>query len=159
MTVRGEVLIERQIRQLKEAGINDITVVVGYLKEQFFYLEEKFGVKLVINEDYWKYNNTSSVALILDQLSNTYLCSSDNYFIENPFKNYEYRPYYSAEYACGKTEEYCLQTDGQGLITNVSIGGENSWYMIGHAYFDHNFSQTFVELFQKDYQRANIKEK
>lgn len=159
LTVRGEVLIERQIRQLKEAGINDITVVVGYLKEQFFYLEDKFGVKLVINEDYWKYNNTSSVALILDQLSNTYLCSSDNYFIENPFKTYEYSPYYSAEYACGKTEEYCLQTDGQGLITNVSIGGENSWYMIGHAYFDHNFSQKFVEFFQKDYQRADIKEK
>ena len=38
LTVRGEVLIERQIRQLKEAGINDITVVVGYCKEQFFYL-------------------------------------------------------------------------------------------------------------------------
>ena len=40
LTVRGEVLIERQIRQLKEAGINDITVVVGYCKEQFFYLED-----------------------------------------------------------------------------------------------------------------------
>lgn len=159
LTVRGEVLIERQIRQLKEVGIDDITVVVGYLKEQFFYLEEKFGVKLIINEDYWKYNNISSVALILDKLSNTYLCSSDNYFIENPFKTYEYRPYYSAEYASGKTEEYCLQTDNKGLITGVYIGGENSWYMIGHVYFDHNFSQKFIELFKKDFIRSDIKEK
>ena len=54
LTVRGELLIERQIRQLKAVGIDNITIVVGYLKEQFFYLEEKFGVKLVINEEYWK---------------------------------------------------------------------------------------------------------
>ena len=36
--VKGEILIERQIRQLKEAGIKDIYVVVGYMKEKYFYL-------------------------------------------------------------------------------------------------------------------------
>lgn len=30
LKVRGEILIERQIRQLLDAGISDITVVVGY---------------------------------------------------------------------------------------------------------------------------------
>ncbi len=39
--VRGEILIERQIRQLRETGIGDIVVVVGYKKEQFYYLREK----------------------------------------------------------------------------------------------------------------------
>ena len=29
LTVKGEVLIERQIRQLHEVGITDITIVVG----------------------------------------------------------------------------------------------------------------------------------
>ena len=52
LKVRGEVLVERQIRQLKEAGIDDIAVVVGYMKEQFFYLEDAFGVDIVVNEDY-----------------------------------------------------------------------------------------------------------
>ena len=42
--VKGEALIERQIRQLMEAGIKEIIVVVGYLKEQFQYLKEKYGV-------------------------------------------------------------------------------------------------------------------
>ena len=36
--VRGEVLIERQIKQLKAAGISEIVVVTGYLKEQFDYI-------------------------------------------------------------------------------------------------------------------------
>ena len=44
--VKGEVLIERQIRQLREAGVKDIYVVTGYKSEQFSYLVEKFGVKL-----------------------------------------------------------------------------------------------------------------
>ena len=59
--VKGEVLIERQIRQLKEAGIEQIIVVVGYLKEKFEYLKEKYQVILVENEDYYRYNNISSL--------------------------------------------------------------------------------------------------
>ena len=39
--VRGEVLIERQIRQLIEAGIPDIYLVVGYKAEQFDYLQAR----------------------------------------------------------------------------------------------------------------------
>ena len=31
--VRGEILIERQIEQLQEAGIDKIYVVVGFMKE------------------------------------------------------------------------------------------------------------------------------
>ena len=46
ISVRGEVLIERQIRQLKEVGIDQIVVVTGYLKEQFEYLAKEYGVIL-----------------------------------------------------------------------------------------------------------------
>ena len=42
ITVKGEVLIERQIRQLREAGIREIILVAGYKKEQFCYLREKY---------------------------------------------------------------------------------------------------------------------
>ena len=40
LEVKGEVLIERQIRQLKEAGVEDITVVTGYKARAFEYLRE-----------------------------------------------------------------------------------------------------------------------
>ena len=99
LQVKGERLIEREIRQLQEAGIEDITVIVGYLQEKMFYLAEKFGVKIVVNNDYYKYNNCSSLMLVKDQLSNTYICSSDNYFVENPFEQYIYRGYYSTIFA------------------------------------------------------------
>ena len=73
LNVKGEVLIERQIKQLHSVGIKDITLVVGYMKEKMFYLEEKYGVEIVVNEDYYRYNNTSSMILVADKLSNTYM--------------------------------------------------------------------------------------
>ncbi len=48
LEVFGERMIERQIKQLHEAGITDITIIVGYLKEKFEYLIDKYQVKLLI---------------------------------------------------------------------------------------------------------------
>ena len=67
LEVKGEVLIERQICQLKEAGIEDITLVVGYKAEMFAYLKKKYGVSIVCNEDYACYNNTSSVIRVIEK--------------------------------------------------------------------------------------------
>ena len=36
--IRGEILIERQIRQILEAGIKEIIVVTGYKAERFEYM-------------------------------------------------------------------------------------------------------------------------
>ena len=108
LEVKGEVLIERQILQLREAGINDVTIVVGYKAEMFKYLETKYGVYIINNEDYYRYNNTSSIIRVLDRLSNTYICSSDNYFPKNVFLEEPVQSYYSSLYAEGPTGEYCL---------------------------------------------------
>ena len=74
LKVKGEILIEREIKQLQEAGITDITIVLGYLKEQLFYLGDKYNVNIVINEDYYRYNNTSTLIRVADRLDNTYIC-------------------------------------------------------------------------------------
>ena len=126
LRVKGELLIEREIRQLQEAGIRDITLVVGYMKEKMFYLAEKFGVDIVVNPDYYRYNNTSTLMLVADRLENTYICSSDDYFAENPFEPFVYRAYYAAVYAEGETEEYCLKCSRRGRITGVTVGGRDA---------------------------------
>ena len=94
LRVKGEVLIERQIRQLKEAGITDIIIVVGYMAEMFTYLQDLYNVKLIQNEDYNRYNNTSSIIRIIDEICDTYICSSDNYFLNNVFLNDSDECYY-----------------------------------------------------------------
>ena len=152
LKVRGEVLIERQIRQLQEAGIDDITVVVGYKKEEFFYLEDLMGVKIAVNADYAVRNNNSTIKRVASQLGNTYICSSDDYFTENPFEKYVYGAYYSAVYVEGETDEYCLKTKGkEGLITGVTVGGSDSWVMLGHVYWDSAFSEGFLGILDAVY--------
>jgi CTP:phosphocholine cytidylyltransferase-like protein len=151
ITVKGEVLIERQIRQLKEAGVPEIYIVTGYKSEQFEYLKEKFGVHLVHNSEYLVRNNNSSIYAVKDILKNTYLCSSDNYFSENPFECEVEDCYYAAVYADGETKEWCMDYDENGIITDVTIGGKNAWFMLGHTFWDETFSKRFVEILEKEY--------
>ena len=48
--VNGRRMIETVIEALRENGISDIYIVVGYLKEQFGYLVEKYpGIWLIEN--------------------------------------------------------------------------------------------------------------
>ena len=149
--VKGEVLIERQIRQLREAGISRIIVVVGYMKEQFRYLEEKFGVILVENNDYLTRNNNASIYAVKDYLRNTYICSSDNYFAQNPFEAEVDDSYYAALYAQGQTQEWCMTEDARGYIDSVRVGGSNAWYMLGHTFWNEAFSRTFLEILLEEY--------
>lgn len=157
LEVKGEILIERQIRQLKEAGINDITIVVGYKAEMFQYLKSLYGVDIINNEDYYKYNNTSSIIRVVDRLSNTYICSSDNYFPNNVFLDEATSSYYSALYVKGPTNEYCLTIDANDNIIRVQVGGADSWYMVGHVYFAEDFSMAFSKLLISEYDKEETR--
>ena len=151
LRVRGEILIERQIRQLHEAGIADITVVVGYKKEYFFYLAEQFGVTIVVNDAYLTRNNNSSLWRVRKRLGNTYICSSDDYFTSNPFDSHVYQAYYSAQYVEGPTEEWCITTGPGDRITDIEVGGTDAWIMLGHVYFDRTFSAAFRRILEAVY--------
>lgn len=157
LQVKGEILIERQIRQLQEAGISDIIVVVGYMAELFEYLKDKYGVKLVLNEDYNRYNNTSSIIRVIDLLEDSFICSSDNYFPNNVFAEKPKDSYYSALYAEGETAEYCLTVDDNDYITDVKVGGADAWYMVGHVFFNKEFSEKFRDIMKREYDRGETR--
>ena len=149
--VKGEVLIERQIRQLQEAGVPEIILVVGYKKEQFYYLQEKYGVRIVENNDYLKRNNNATIYAVKDFLKNTYICSSDNYFAKNPFEAEVEDSYYAAVYADGETKEWCMTEGADGYIDSVTIGGRDAWYMLGHAFWNEEFSNKFLAILNSVY--------
>lgn len=151
--VRGEILIERQIKQLKEANIQDIYIVVGYKKEQFTYLVDKYDVKLINNPDYLERNNNSSIWAARYVIKNSYICSSDNYFVHNPFTKEVDYSYYAAEYSKGYTVEWCMSEDKEGYINSVTVGGKDSWYMLGHTFWSQDFSQSFLAILESEYNK------
>ena len=157
--VKGEVLIERQIEQLKTAGIPEIYIITGYKAEQFAYLVPKYGIKLIHNPDYLTRNNNASIWVARDILKNSYICSSDNYFAENPFEAEVDDAYYAAEYADGHTAEWCMTEDDEGYISSVTIGGDNAWYMLGHTFWDQEFSKQFLSILEEEYDQPGTADK
>ena len=149
--VKGQVLIERQIEQLMEVGIQEIVIITGYKANQFEYLKEKYGVKLLHNPEYLIRNNNGSIWVAREILGNTYICSADNYFSANPFEAEVDGSYYAAEYAEGKTKEWCMTEDENGYIKSVTIGGEKAWYMLGHSFWSSDFSISFIDILKKEY--------
>lgn len=153
LEVRGEVLIERQIKQLKAAGIDSIILVLGYKKEAFFYLEDKFDdIRIIINPEYNTKNNTHTIYIAQEFISNSYICSSDNYFAINPFEEYVYQSYYAAQYVNGESSEWFMQSDSKGNILKVEKGGADGSVMLGHVYWDREFASAMLKYVNRSHE-------
>ncbi len=142
--VKGERLIDRQIEQLREAGIEDVTVVLGYKKEMFFYLKEKYGVRFVFNSVYNRKNNIESLCLAKEELNNTYVCSCDNYFVENPFHQYEYQSFYAGFFMPARTGEMYVLPDGEDRIVKMQKGLAEGYVLMGHSFWKREFCEAFL---------------
>ena len=89
LEVKGEVLIERTIRQLQEKGIRNIVIVVGFMKEQYEYLIDRYRVELIVNPQYVRRNNLYSLYLAREYLENSYIIPCDIWCEKNPFQIWE----------------------------------------------------------------------
>lgn len=157
ISVKGQVLIERLIQQLQQAGVREIVVVVGYMMGKFLYLREKYGVKLVVNNEYATKNTHSSIYVARDYLKNTYICCSDNYYPENPFHQYEYHAYYCSIFLPGISYvERAFTFDDDGLIIDTNKPSHDQWIMYGHAYYDNSFSKAFKPILKSYYGREGV---
>ena len=153
LEVFGERMIERQIRQLHEAGVYDITIAVGYLKEKFEYLIDKYQVKLLYNPEYSCKNTLATIyrARKVLQGRNMYVLSSDNWIRDNMFHSHECGAWYASSYMKGDTSEWVLSYNKKGRITDIQIGGSDCWVMYGPVYFSREFSEKFLPLLEKAY--------
>ena len=153
LEVFHERMIERQIKQLHEAGVHDITIVVGYLKEKFEYLIDKYGVKLLYNPEYRSKNSLSSLYHVRHLLKNTYILSSDNWLRKNMYHAYEPGAWYSAPYSEGETAEWSMAADKKGRVHHITVGGSNTHYMYGPMYLDKALSEQMVSYLEEYFRR------
>lgn len=156
--VKGEILVERQIEQLQEAGIQDIYIVVGYMKEKFFYLERKYGVHLISNNTFSQKGNLYSLYKAKEFLGDTYICCADHYFRENPFieENPQNLSYRCCSYRKGDFLEFAVDYSDANVITGFSIGGKDKMAMVGHAYFNRDFSKRFRKLMEQEINQFGV---
>lgn len=124
LEVNGEPLVERLIRQLHEVGISDISLIVGFKKEKFHYLLEKYGVSLVVNSEYAVKNNLHSLFLASSRLENAYVMPSDIWCETNPFQSQELYSWYMMSPV--------PDVDSQVVVTKLEQLSKVSGKKIGH---------------------------
>lgn len=129
--VQGQRLIDRLICQLHEAGVTDITVVVGFMKEKFEYLIDTYGVELLVNPEYASKNNLHSLLLAKNKLSNTYIVPCDIWCRENPFSRQELYSWYMVTDSTDP-ESTVRVSRKQGLVPAGEAASGNQ--MIGISY-------------------------
>lgn len=131
LEINGEALIERTIKQLREVGIKNIYVVVGFLKERFEYLIDEYGVELIVNEEYATKNNLHSLALVADKITNTYIIPGDVWCAHNPFRKNELYSWYMVSDLVDDESDVRVNRKME-LVTVPEKKGGNS--MIGISY-------------------------
>lgn len=153
LEVFGERMIERQIRQLHQVGIHNITIVVGYLKEKFEYLIDKYDVKLLYNKEYSSKNTLTTIYHAREILrgKNMYLLSSDNWMRENMFHTYECGSWYSSVFKEGETSEWCFSFNKKGKIQRVEIGGRDAWVMYGPVFLTASWLDAYLPVLEAYY--------
>ena len=164
--VNGEKLIERIINQLHEVEINDITVVVGFMKDSFEYLIDEFKVKLAYAKDYSKTNNLHSLNVVADIIDNTYIVPCDLWCDVNPFRKYELYSWYMVSDTVDEASDVRLNrkmelvkvpnnTAGNRMIGIAYLNGEEAKLVskrIKDYSADRNYDEKFWEeaLYTKD---------
>ena len=94
LQIDGEPLVERLIKQLRQAGIEKIYIVVGFMKEEYEYLIDKYGVKLIVNNSYMERNNLYSLKAAVKYIGNSYIVPCDIWCRKNPFSKTELSSWY-----------------------------------------------------------------
>ena len=132
--VNGVRIIDTLIDACLNAGIEEIYIVRGYLKEQFNCLLEKYpNLKFLDNPVYETTNNISSAFLARNLLENTYVFEAD-LFLSNPSL---IKPYHDSSSVLGipvaASDDWCLISDEKGYVIEEKLGGRgaNCYQMVG----------------------------
>lgn len=133
--INGEPLIERQIKFLREVGVQEIIVVTGYLNSKFSYLHEKYNIKLVNNDKYDIYNNIYTMYLVREYLPDAYVIDADTYLTENYLNKRVERSTYFAGKKNVDTEEWMLIFDETNKVYDIKISKGEGYVMSGVSYW------------------------
>ena len=150
-------MIENIIMSLLDKGIKDIAIVVGYLKEQFNYLVDKYHVCLINNPDYDIANNISSLYYAREKIGNTIILDGDQ-IINN--EDIILTSFSKSGYICipinAYKEEWILSLDKNNKITScLRNGGSQGYELKSLSYWTKEDSQKLKELLFEEYKNKN----
>ena len=153
-------MIENLILSMKEVGVNDITIVTGYLKEQFDYLKQKYGVRIIENPDYEIANNISSLYYAREYLDETLILDGDQIISNKNILRFDFK---HSGYVCTKnnvdSREWILTLDEDNKIIHCSRNGGNSGYELKSlSFWNKDDTKKLKKYLEEDYIKENRKD-
>lgn len=141
LEVNQEPLIERLIKQLHDKNVRKIYIVVGFMKEHYEYLIDKYDVRLIVNPHYHEWNNIYSLYLAKEHLNNSYVVPCDIWFKNTPFSEVEDQSWYM--FSDHQHEDSHWKVTNRGTVKHVSAGGNK---MVGLAYLNTGAGDNLKQL-------------
>lgn len=129
--VNGVRMIDSVIKALRQNKIQEIYIVVGYLKEQFAVLEQEYPeITLIENPDYKSCNNISSLYAAREHLEEAMILDGDQLIFEPAVLHREFeRSGYNCIWTSEPTKEWLLSLRN-GIACGCSRnGGREGWQL------------------------------
>lgn len=132
LKVNGKPMLETNIEYMIEAGIDRVVLIVGYLKEKFFYLKEKYEGQIEIvyveNERYADFNTVRSMYCARTYFEcDSYFVTADNFLMINLYKKYQadHSFYLLRPAQHFEKEEWTVQLDVNLRFMGVDLHGHD----------------------------------
>lgn len=129
--VNGKRMIDSVIDALHKNGIEEIYVVVGYLKECFQELLEKYeNIQLLENPYYESCNNISSLYVAREHLENSIILDGDQLiFNANILRRTFEKSGYNSVWIENETDEWLQEVENGKVVSCSRTGGKNGWQL------------------------------
>ena len=156
ISVNGVRMVESVIRALQANGINEIYIVVGYLKEQFASLESEFGVKLIENPLYDTCNNISSLYVAREHLSDCIILDGDQ-IIYNPeiLDPHFTLSGYNAVWCEGETDEWLMSVENDVVTGCSRTGGSHGWQLYSISRWSDSDGKKLRKHLEEEFESGN----
>lgn len=134
--IGSESFFERQVRLLRNRGIEEITVLTGYHAEAFKPWHDEPDLCFIHNEHYHDWNNLYSMYLVRDRLADTLVLDGDVWIGEGVLP--DRTPATSRWFVGHRTDmvkEWVVVQDVSGRVCRIEVRSGEGWILTGISYW------------------------